>query len=73
MIVPRIPPELVPLAGGGELDDVSVGDGDDDVSVGDGDGEELVGGGVCLDLEGVAEDGWLAGLDDVPGFAVPVP
>ena len=72
MIVPRIPPELVPLVGEGELD-VSVGDGDDDVSVGIGDGEELVGGVVCLDFEGAAEDGWLAGLDEVPGFAAPVP
>jgi hypothetical protein len=72
MIVPRIPPALVPLVGGGELD-VSVGEGDDDVSVGVGDGEELVGGVVCLDFEGVGEDGWLAGLVEVPGFAVPVP
>ncbi len=73
MIVPRIPPELVPLVGGAVLDDVSAGEGDDEVPVGVGGGAELVAGGVCLDFEGVAEDGWLAGLDDVPGFAVPVP
>jgi hypothetical protein len=70
MIDPRVPPELVPLVGVGELDAVSVGEGDDDVSDGVGDGEELVGGVVCLDFEGVAEDGLLPGLDDFPDCTI---
>jgi hypothetical protein len=34
-------------------------------------GGVVVGGVVCLDFDGLAEDGWLAGLDDFPDFPVP--
>lgn len=70
MIVPSTPLELVPVVGVGEPD-VVVGVGDDDVGDVLGDGEELVGGVVCLEFDGLAEDGWLAGLDDCPDFAEP--
>ncbi len=31
----------------------------------------MVGGVVCLDFEGLAEDGWLAGWDAFPDLPVP--
>ena len=72
MIVPSTPPELPPLDGVGESVGESVGEGDDDVADGVGDdGGLLVGGVVCVDFEGFAEDGWLAGLDGFPDFPAP--
>ena len=73
MIVPSTPPELVPLVGGVVVGGVVVGGtvvggtvvGGADV------GGVVVGGVVCLDFEGFAEDGWLAGLDDFPDFPAP--
>jgi hypothetical protein len=55
MIVPRMPLELLPEVVVGVGDAVSVGVGDDELAVGD----ELVLGGaeVCLDFDGVGEDG----------------
>jgi hypothetical protein len=67
-----MPPELLPLPGAV----VSVGVGDTGGVEGGGElggGGELVLGGaeVCLDFEGVAEDGWLPGLEDFPDFPAP--
>jgi hypothetical protein len=71
MIVPRMPPAWPPLAGGGGLGDVSVGDGDGEGADEAGDGAGLVAGGagVCVDVGGRAEDGRLPGLDDAADFA----
>lgn len=71
MIEPSRPLELPPLDVGDELDGESEGDGDDDEADGVGDaGGLLAGGVVCVDFDGLAEDGWLAGLDDFPDFPV---
>jgi hypothetical protein len=71
MIVPRMPPEVPPPPGVV----VSVGVGDAGGVVGGvevGVGWVVLGGGeVCLDFEGVAEDGWLPGLEDFPDFPAP--
>jgi hypothetical protein len=70
MIVPRMPLELPPPAGG--VVSVDVGVGDEDVAVELGVGAALVDGGeVRLVFEGAAEDGWLPGLDDFPDLPAP--
>ena len=75
MIVPSTPPELVPLVGGGLVGGSVVGGGVVGGGVVGGGaavvGGVLVGGVVCLDFEGFAEDGWLAGRDDFPDFPAP--
>ncbi len=70
MIVPRMPPEALPLPGVV----VAVGVGVVGVGVGvelEGVGELLGGAEVCLDFVGVAEDGWLPGREDFPDFPAP--
>jgi hypothetical protein len=70
MIVPRMPPEVLPPAGG--VVSVGVGVGVGVVGVELGVGAALVDGGeVCLEFEGFAEDGWLPGLEDFPDFPAP--
>ena len=70
MIVPRMPPEELPPAGG--VVSVGVGVGVGVVGVELGVGAALVDGGeVCLVFEGLAEDGWLPGLEDFPDFPAP--
>jgi hypothetical protein len=72
MIVPRMPPEVLPLPGAV----VPVGEGEaggveGGVELGGG-GELLLGGAeVCLDFDGVAEDGWPPGLEDFPDIVAP--
>jgi hypothetical protein len=70
MIVPRMPPEVLPLP----CVVVPVGVGVVGVGVGVelGVGAAVVDGGeVCLDFEGVGEDGWPPGVDDFPDFPAP--
>jgi hypothetical protein len=71
MIVPRMPPEVPPPPG--VVVTVGVGDtGGVDVGEELGVGAALVDGGVvCLDFEGVAEDGCPPGLEDFPDFLAP--
>jgi hypothetical protein len=67
MIVPRIPPELLPLPG--VVVSVGVGDAGGVDGGGELGGGELVDGGeVCRVFEGAAEDGWLLGVDGFPDF-----
>ena len=72
MIVPRMPPEVLPLPG--VVVTVGVGDAGGVEGGGElgGGGELVLGGGeVCLDFEGVAEGRWLPGLEDVPDSPTP--
>jgi hypothetical protein len=72
MIVPRMPPEVLPLPG--VVVTVGVGDAGGVEGGGElgGGGELVLGGGeVCLDFEGAAEDGWLPGLEDFRDFLAP--
>jgi hypothetical protein len=68
MIDPSAPLELLPLVGGAVVGGGVVGGGVvGGVVVGGADvGGGVVGGVVCLDFEGLTEDGGLPGLDDFP-------